>query len=155
VDSPGVPAADLRMREAGAEDVETLLALYAQPGMDNGRVLDREHALAVFAEIMAVPGYRLHLAELDGIPVGTFALLIMPNLGHCGSPSGVLEDIVVDSGYRGRGIGRCMVAHAIALCRAAGCYKLALSSNLVRTGAHAFYDRLGFERHGYSFRITP
>jgi GNAT superfamily N-acetyltransferase len=155
MDSPRVPVADLHIREADPEDVDTILALYAQPGMDNGRVLDRERALTVFREIRAVPGYRLHLAELDGIPVGTFALLIMPNLGHCGSPSGVLEDIVVDSGYQGRGIGRHLVAHAIALCRAAGCYKLALSSNLVRTGAHAFYDRLGFERHGYSFRITP
>jgi GNAT superfamily N-acetyltransferase len=152
MDSPGVPAG-LVIREAGAEDLDAILALYAQPGMDNGRVLDRASALAVFARIMAVPGYRLHLAELDGIPVGTFGLLIMPKLGHCGSPSGVLDDIVVASAHRGRGLGRRMVAHAIELCRAAGCYKLALSSNLARSGAHAFYDRLGFERHGYSFRI--
>jgi len=36
-------------------------------------------------------------------------------------------------------------------CRSAGCYKLALSSNLKRAGAHRFYDSLGFERHGFSF----
>ena len=36
-------------------------------------------------------------------------------------------------------------------CRRAGCYKLALSSNLKRADAHRFYDSLGFERHGFSF----
>jgi GNAT superfamily N-acetyltransferase len=33
------------------------------------------------------------------------------------------------------------------------CYKLMLSSNAKRARAHAFYESLGYERHGYSFRI--
>jgi hypothetical protein len=32
---------------------------------------------------------------------------------------------------------------------------MALSSNLKRQKAHDFYDSLGFERHGYSFRVNP
>jgi len=48
-----------------------------------------------------------------------------------------------------------MMEHARAECRAGGCYKLALSSNLKREGAHQFYEALGFERHGYSFVIRP
>jgi hypothetical protein len=43
--------------------------------------------------------------------------------------------------------------HAREQCRLAGCYKLSLSSGLPRDGAHAFYDSLGFERHGYSYLI--
>jgi hypothetical protein len=31
--------------------------------------------------------------------------------------------------------------------------KLALSSNFKRNAAHAFYDSLGFQRHGYSFLV--
>jgi GNAT superfamily N-acetyltransferase len=46
-----------------------------------------------------------------------------------------------------------MMNHAMALAHEAGCYKLALSSNLKRTRAHAFYDSLGFERHGVSFLV--
>ena len=41
----------------------------------------------------------------------------------------------------------------MALSRAAGCYKLALSSNIRFERAHAFYDKLGFQRHGYSFVV--
>jgi GNAT superfamily N-acetyltransferase len=48
-----------------------------------------------------------------------------------------------------------MMEHARELAREAGCYKLALSSNQRRVQAHAFYERLGFERHGVSFVVTP
>jgi GNAT superfamily N-acetyltransferase len=72
-----------------------------------------------------------------------------------GTPSAVVEDVVVDATHRGHGIGRAMMTHAVGVCRSKGCYKMALSSNLKREKAHAFYDSLGFERHGYSFRIAP
>ncbi|MBV1733821.1 MAG: GNAT family N-acetyltransferase, partial [Hydrogenophaga sp.] len=54
---------------------------------------------------------------------------------------------------QGKGIGRQLMAHAIEQARAAGCYKLALSSNAKRQAAHAFYESLGFQRHGLSFVI--
>ncbi len=46
-----------------------------------------------------------------------------------------------------------MMVHAINLCRERGCYKMVVSSNLKRPKAHVFYESLGFERHGYSFRL--
>jgi GNAT superfamily N-acetyltransferase len=63
----------------------------------------------------------------------------------------VVEDVAVLPSMQGKGIGRVMMEHARSECRRAGCYKLALSSNLKRTDAHRFYDSLGFERHGFSF----
>ncbi len=38
-------------------------------------------------------------------------------------------------------------------CQEAGCYKMSLSSNLKRAQAHAFYESIGFEKHGYSFWV--
>jgi len=46
-----------------------------------------------------------------------------------------------------------MMRHALRLCDEKGCYKVALSSNLKRERAHAFYESLGFAKHGYSFRL--
>jgi len=46
-----------------------------------------------------------------------------------------------------------MMHHAMAFAREAGCYKLVLSSNQKRERAHAFYESLGFQRHGFSFSI--
>jgi GNAT superfamily N-acetyltransferase len=46
-----------------------------------------------------------------------------------------------------------MMQHAQQQARAAACYKLVLSSNQKRERAHAVYESLGFQRHGFSFVI--
>ncbi|MGD9255889.1 MAG: GNAT family N-acetyltransferase [Chromatiales bacterium] len=143
----------LTFREATRQDLSRILDLYAH-ALD-GRALAVEDAERLFERIRRYPDYRLYLAETDGKLAGTFALLIMDNLGECGTPSGIVEDVVVEPECRRRGGGRAMMEHALELCRQKGCYKMMLSSNLRRTGAHAFYESLGFEKHGYSFRIDP
>lgn len=93
------------------------------------------------------------MAEIADRIVGTFELLIMDNLAHRGQPSGVVEDVVVDSGLQSKGIGRLMMAFAMEICRKKGCYKMTLSSNLKRERAHQFYESLGFKKHGYSYLV--
>jgi len=145
------------IREATEADLPQVLALYAQPGMDNGHVLSVEQAKEVFAQFQSYPNYRLFVACLNNTAphavVGTFALLIMHNLAHCGTPSAIVEDVVVSPEQQGRGTGKAMVAWAQNLAREAGCYKLVLSSNQKRERAHIFYESLGFQRHGFSFLI--
>jgi GNAT superfamily N-acetyltransferase len=78
----------------------------------------------------------------------------MDNLAHLGTPSAIVEDVVVDASCRGRGIGRAMMHDAMCVAREKGCYKLVLNSNLRRLDAHRFYEGLGFERHGVSFQVA-
>jgi GNAT superfamily N-acetyltransferase len=141
------------VRQATTADLHSVLALYAQPAMDNGKVLSIEQAEQLFAQFSQYPNYRLFVAcEADTV-VGTFALLVMHNLAHQGTPSAIVEDVVVSDTHQSQGIGRDMMHHAMALAREAGCYKLVLSSNQKRERAHAFYESLGFQRHGFSFSI--
>jgi GNAT superfamily N-acetyltransferase len=144
---------DIEICEATAEDLPSILLLYSQPGMDNGKILPLERAEETFNRIKAYPDYRIYTAVYRGQIVGTFALLIMDNLAHMGAPSGIVEDVVVHEDFRHRGIGRQMMAYAMDICRAKGCYKLVLSSNQKRENAHRFYEKLGFTKHGYSFLI--
>jgi GNAT superfamily N-acetyltransferase len=143
----------LVIRQAAEGDLEAVLRLYAQPDIDNGEVLPHMDAREIFARFKRYPDYKLYVVVDGADVVGSFALLIMDNLGHLGAPSGLIEDVVVDPTRQGRGIGREMMAFAIERCRERGCYKVALSSNLKRERAHKFYDSIGFERHGYSFRV--
>lgn len=146
----------IRLREATAEDLPQVLALYAQPGMDQGEVISLARAEEIHATFSRYPNYRLFVAnDTDRHLVGSYALLVMHKLGHQGTPCAIVEDVVVSAPNRGQGIGRQMMEHALCLAREAGCYKLALSSNLKRTRAHAFYESLGFERHGVSFLVQP
>jgi GNAT superfamily N-acetyltransferase len=141
----------VEIRQADAEDIAAVLGLYAQPGMNNGKVLALEEAKALFAQFAKYPNYRLFVALANGLVVGSYALLVMHNLGHLGTPSAIAEDVVVAQEVRGKGIGRQMMEHAAAQAREAGCYKLALSSNNQRVDAHRFYASLGFVPHGVSF----
>jgi GNAT superfamily N-acetyltransferase len=146
-------ADSIRIRAAETRDLPGVLALYAQPGMDDGRTLPIQDAEHIFARFARYPSYTLYVAEADRQIVGSFALLVMDNLGHLGAPSAIVEDVVVDPAVQGRGIGQAMMNFAVAQARAKHCYKLVLSSNAKRERAHAFYETLGFERHGYSFRL--
>ncbi|NJM56144.1 MAG: GNAT family N-acetyltransferase [Verrucomicrobiae bacterium] len=141
------------IREATAADLPAILDLYAQPGVDDGERLPLDAARAIAARMATYPFYKLYAVEKHGHIIATYTLLVMENLAHMGTPSAVVEQVMVAPDQQGAGLGRLMMAHAIDIARAQGCYKLALSSNVKRDAAHKFYDALGFERHGYSFRI--
>jgi ribosomal protein S18 acetylase RimI-like enzyme len=141
------------IREAEEADLAAILALYAQPDIDAGDVLRVAEAAQIFRRFRTYPDYRLFVAEEEGVVVGSYALLIMDNLGHLGARSAVVEDVVVDPQRQGGGIGKTMMRAALAEARRKGCYKLTLSSNMKRERAHAFYEALDFERHGYSFLV--
>lgn len=141
----------IEIRDAEALDMPGVLRVLAESGIDGGHSFTLEEAREHYARIRQWPNFRLLVAVTDGEIAGTYSLLIMDKLGKRGTPAGVVEDVAVLPSRQGQGIGRAMMEHARAECRRAGCYKLALSSNLKRTDAHRFYDSLGFERHGFSF----
>ena len=65
------------------------------------------------------------------------------------SPTGSkawIEDVVVDDMFRGRGLGRKLVTHAIDYCKSQNINTLMLTSNPKRVAANALYQSLGFER---------
>jgi GNAT superfamily N-acetyltransferase len=143
----------IAIREARGEDLARVLELYREGEIGEGQSFSPEEALAQLAVFRKYPNYRVFVAEFNGAIAGTYELLIMDNLAKRGRKSAIVEDVAVGKQYRGHGIGRAMLEHALELAQDAQCYKLALSSNLNREGAHAFYETLGFEKHGYSFRV--
>lgn len=140
------------IKEASIGDLSNVLNLYSTV-LDNGIVLSIHQAELLFQKMQSYPNYKIYVAEKEGEIIGTFALLIMDNLAHQGTPSGVVEDVAVLNNLQGKGIGKLMMKFAMEQCKQAGCYKLVLSSNVKRGEAHAFYESLDFEKHGFSFRV--
>lgn len=116
--------------------------------------MNLEGARAMLAHIQSYPDYRVYVVtQDDGPPLGTYVLLVMDNIAHDCRPLAIVEQVVVTRDQKGKGLGKFMMHHAMDEARKAGCYKLQLSSHTRFKDAHAFYDRLGFTRHGYSFYV--
>lgn len=91
---------------------------------------------------------------MDGLPhTLDYGLMAMDNLGHDGAPVGIVENVVVDTAWRRRGIGRLLMEDAVRRAREAGCYKLVLASNKALRPAHSFYESLGFAIQGVAFSL--
>jgi len=67
---------------------------------------------------------------------------------HSTPPVAQLTALVVLESARGRGVGQRLVATIETWARDRGAKKLSLTSGLQRVEAHAFYEKLGFERSG-------
>src|SRR5258706_4488288 len=142
------------IRRATESDLPAIIRLHNQLDPNEPPTSDSD-AHRIFARINTYPDYAIYVAESDDRAiVGTFGLLVMDKLAHKCKPSALVEDVVVDESLRGHGIGREMMLFAMEYCRARGCYKLALSSNLKRTEAHRFYETLGFRKHGFSYAVN-
>jgi len=141
------------IREANAEDLQSLLRVYRESGLDPDGNLSLSEGAAILERIKQYPYYKVFVAATDGQIVGTFAVLIMDNLAHKGTRSGLVEAVGVLPSFQGKGIGKEMMQFAMNRCKEHGCYKMALSSNEARTDAHKFYESLGFTRHGFSYRV--
>jgi GNAT superfamily N-acetyltransferase len=139
--------------DAVAGDLPVLTALYEASGIDRPGDNDALRVARAWERLQAVPGVRVRVARRDGVAVGTLTLFVLPLLAHDGTPAALVEDVAVSPACQGQGVGRALMHDAMTLAAQAGCYKLALSSNRRRTAAHAFYERLGFERHGLSFVV--
>src|SRR6202047_2799862 len=95
-------ASGIRLRPSVAEVLAAGLDLSAPPDFDAGRVLPLDEAACLFARFARFPDYTLYVADCDGRIVGSFALLVIGTLGHCGAPSAIVEDVVVAAQSQGK-----------------------------------------------------
>ena len=73
----------------------------------------------------------------------------MLTVGIYHSPTGGkawIEDVVVDEAFRGQGLSKLLVAHAIEFTKPMGIPSLMLTSNPKRIAANKLYQAMGFER---------
>lgn len=102
--------------------------------------LDRK----ALAEVIAAPCNTVLLArdrEHGGKVVGTLTLVIFR------IPTAVrawIEDVVVDSSARGRGVGEALAQEALRLASQRGVQTIDLTSRRSREAAHRLYEKVGF-----------
>lgn len=152
-----MPPADPSIRDATEADLPRLIELIDQLSLDGPREAQGpplpDVYRRVFSEIAADPRQRLLVLEAGGRIIASLTLVIVPNLTHQGRPWAQVENVIVDAEARGSRHGEQLMRYAIDEARAAGCYKLALTSSKRRGDAHRFYQRLGFTATHEGFRV--
>ena len=104
-------------------------------------------------EIIDSDAVRLLIARDRSGVIGTLTLVLFR------IPTGIrawIEDVVVDEGARGSGIGRSLNEAAIERALAAGAVTVDLTSRPSREDANRLYQRMGFTpRETNVYRFTP
>jgi GNAT superfamily N-acetyltransferase len=105
-----------------------------------------------FSNIQSNPSYHTLVAEYDGKVVGMVGLCIGVFYELDGSYVRIVA-FVVDSNYRGKGIGKNLIQEAESWARRQGAIGIGINSGnrAERLIAHKFYMNLGYEEKSIGF----
>ncbi|MEU3773872.1 GNAT family N-acetyltransferase [Streptomyces sp. NPDC032472] len=141
----------MEFREATRQDLPVVLALLADAGEERAEVTEAHEQ--AFAAIAADPrNEMLVLADADAV-VGCLQLTYIPGLGQGGRERALVEAVRIREDRRGGGLGAELMRLAVERARGRGCGLVQLTSNKRRSGAHRFYERLGFARSHEGFKL--
>jgi GNAT superfamily N-acetyltransferase len=144
---PGTFAA----RVAGEADLPAVLRVLSRASSQGSALrypsdLERQ----TWARMMHTDDLTVYQGEIDGEPIATAALLVMPHLTYECAPTAFIEAVVVVPEYRRKGFATGLVQRTLSDARELGCNKVQLLSHKrhVADGAHRLYEKLGFEPEG-------
>jgi predicted N-acetyltransferase YhbS len=133
------------IREARANDAEAVVELIADLGhsMTVDDVRER-------IETLQQAGCVQLVASTDDGVIGLCGLHIMTAI-HRPKPVGRITILEVTQEFRGKGVGRALIAAAEERLRQAGCGLVEVTSNGRLVEAHGFYLSVGFEHTSKRF----
>ena len=148
---PGVSLRPARVADGDA--ITSLLSEFGAPRTPPAERMDA--VLRTFAEHLRrvdAGGGHTVVAELDGAVVGVCSVE-WRNPFWTDELHAWLPDLMVTERARGRGIGRTLLADAVAAGAARTAAQLTLESGLARRAAHALYRSSGFAEAGRTYRL--
>jgi GNAT superfamily N-acetyltransferase len=145
----------VRIRQATMDDYDALVALFEE--LDEFHRLARPDLFRCFdgpartreqiGQWLAGPGSTVLVAEIDREVVGLAVLMTRPAPGFAGAvPHKLIEldNLVVRTGLRSRGIGRCLVEATVDWSRGQGASHVGVAVHAFNRDARRFYERAGF-----------
>ena len=104
--------------------------------------LDLDIAKEILRKILDDENHIIHVAEMDGMVVGSTTLLIEQKFIHKGGLVGHIEDVVVKKEFEGQGIGMKLVKSLLDVAKQKNCYKTILNC---KDNLKPYYAKMGFK----------
>jgi GNAT superfamily N-acetyltransferase len=147
-------ASEVVVRDAVAADAGRLAELLAGGALRAKENPSRPDLYAdALSEIAATPGNAVLVATVDGEVLGMCQLIMFRQVQEQGGRCAEIESVHVDERRRRERIGTVLMEAAIERARAAGCFRVQLTSNTARTDAHRWYTRIGFVPTHTGFKL--
>ncbi|WRS27647.1 GNAT family N-acetyltransferase [Oscillospiraceae bacterium MB08-C2-2] len=133
----------MKIREAQAHDLKSLLQLYTQlhdnilPNIDLG--IEK-----LWASILQDEKYHVLVGAIDDKLVCSCTILIVPNLTNNQRPYALIENVITHPGYRCQGYATSILDFAKELARKENCYKIMLMTGSKLESTWRFYERAGY-----------
>jgi GNAT superfamily N-acetyltransferase len=110
-----------------------------------------EQAAAQLAHLQEFPHATALVAELQGQVIGLVTGHVFPSI-HDAALVAWLTTLVIDEQHLQKGVGRLLSAAIESWANGHGAARVSVTSGKHRDGAHAFYERIGYQRTG--LRLT-
>ncbi|MGW2472279.1 N-acetyltransferase family protein [Streptomyces sp. NPDC001665] len=147
---------DLEIRRATADDLAEIVALLADDPLGAQRESPEDLApyRAALQRLADDPNQHMMVAVREERVVGTLQLTVIPGLSRHGSTRSVIEGVRIHADERGSGLGTRLIQWAVDESRRQSCQLVQLTSDVSRTDAHRFYERLGFIASHVGFKLA-
>ncbi|HVP36003.1 MAG TPA: GNAT family N-acetyltransferase [Terriglobales bacterium] len=129
--------------EADLPSIEPLL-LELMEAVDDTEGFEIEKAFQNFRVLINDPAHHILLAKDEDGVVGFVNFSVRKTILHPG-PSGLIDELVVSTSHRGKGIGKNLLQAAIEKCRKLGCCEVEVTTEKSNSRAREFYKKCGFK----------
>lgn len=148
-------APELAIRPATEADLPAIVAMLADDPLGATRESPDDLApyVAALKRLADDPNKHVVVAVRGERVVGTLQLTIVPGLSRRGATRSIIEGVRVHAEERGSGLGTRFVEWAVERSRQENCQLVQLTSDVTRTDAHRFYERLGFTASHVGFKL--
>ena len=141
----------LVIRRATSDDLPIIKPLYSQLTSDTANVekdfptiLNNSNSICLIIEKEKenIGKNESENRKEKGIPIGMAVCYVRTSLSS--GRKMVIDEIIIDAPYQGRGYGRALMEHCITMAKNMGLDCIELACALTRTDLHTFYEGLGF-----------
>lgn len=138
------------IREAKLDDYEKLLKLYADFVKEDRYAY---HDNDSFKNVLESDSSFLYVAEAESKLIG---FIVFSTRFVVRFPRKILQvdELFVAEDVRKHGVGQRLLEVAEEKARDLNCGRIYIESGIKRTGAHTFYEVMGYENGGYYFKKT-
>jgi len=136
-------SARLSIERIQINDLPQLAGLYDQLVEEK---TDRDRMKEIFAKMDKCEDYYLLGAKTENqLLVGSIMGIVCLDLLKQGQPFMVMENLIVDSKWQGKGAGKLLQAEIESIARKRNCIFIQFCSSSYRKAAHKFYEACGYD----------